>query len=161
MVEVGTYRGGGALHISNSHPERRMYVFDPFDGDQSFQSLDSVEDARFHPKQFNNTSVEYVRRIFPPERDVRLISGFFPDSARGLDLDRIAFCHLDIDVGEGTLAALNYLAERLVPEGSYVIVDDYGRTAQGILNAVDRFLETHPQFDVKPMFPGQGLIHFR
>ena len=39
IIEIGTFQGGGALHLSNAAPDRKIIVCDPF-SDESFQNLD-------------------------------------------------------------------------------------------------------------------------
>lgn len=51
---------------------------------------------------------------------------------------RIAFLHLDMDVGEPTAYALDYLYDRVTPNG-LIVFDDYTAVA-GETDAVDEFL---------------------
>lgn len=158
MLEVGSWHGGGALHIANAVPDREMYVFDPFSDQRSFESLDPELDASFHDNQFVDTSEAYVRRLFASAgRTGHIIAGFFPASAAGLDLRNIAFCHLDVDVYDATKKSLAFIAPRLAPR-SYVLLDDYKRDARGVDQAVEEFLGAHPDFRCVPLFPGQGVI---
>jgi hypothetical protein len=155
LMEVGSYLGGGALHISNACPDRPMYVFDTF---SSFRSLDDELDGSFFQGQFSDTSVSYVERLFSSHnRGAEIISGYFHESAAGLDLKDVAFCHLDVDAYEATLGSLDFLADRLSRQ-SLIVLDDYRRTAAGVDRAVDEFLIGHPRFRCLPMFPGQGLL---
>jgi hypothetical protein len=45
LIEVGSYKGGGALHISNCCPEREILVCDSFEG---FRELQSELDSSFY-----------------------------------------------------------------------------------------------------------------
>ena len=155
MMEVGTFRGGGALHISNAWPDREMFVFDSFEG---FRNLQAGLDDIFHSELFKDASDEYVRELFRPlGRRVTVVKGFFPDSAAGVDLNGVSFCHLDVDVYEATRDALNFLAGRLAPR-SLIVLDDFNRGAHGLDKAVAEFLAGHPEFMHFPMFPGQAVV---
>jgi predicted O-methyltransferase YrrM len=54
---------------------------------------------------------------------------------------RISFLHLDMDVKEPTVFALEKLWERVVPDG-VIVFDDYSAVA-GETDAVDEFLRVH------------------
>lgn len=158
MLEVGSWHGGGALHMANAAPGREIYVFDPFSDSQSFDSLHPDLDRSFAIDQFTDSSEDYVRRLFASSKhDVRIVKGFFPASAAALDLHDIAVCHLDVDVYEATRQSLEFIAPRLAAR-SYVLLDDYRRDARGVDLAVDEFLDEHPSFRCIPLFPGQGLL---
>lgn len=64
-----------------------------------------------------------------------------PDYLDKFPATRIAFLHLDMDVREPTVFALEELYERVVP-GGLVVFDDYG-TVAGETEAVDAFLAKH------------------
>jgi O-methyltransferase len=158
FMEVGSFRGGGALHISNAGPDREMFVFDTFEG---FRKLASGLDDIFDPNWFKDTTEEHVRLLFRPfNRQVTIVKGFFPNSAAGVDLGRIAFCHLDVDVYEASKESLNFLADKLAPR-SLIVLDDFHRGAHGLDRAVAEFLAAHSAFTCFPVFPGQALLFSR
>lgn len=155
MLEIGTFRGGGALHISNACPDREMFVFDSFEG---FQNLKPGLDDIFGADWFKDTSAEIVGKLFEPyKRKVSVIKGFFPESAREIDLRPVSFCHLDVDVYEATLRSLEYLEDKLAPR-SLIVLDDFQRGAHGLDKAVSEFLARRPSFMYLPMFPGQAVV---
>lgn len=155
MLEIGSFRGGGALHISNACPAREMFVFDSFEG---FRDLKAGLDDIFGADWFKDTSVEVVRALFKPyHRKVTVVKGFFPDSAANLDLSGVSFCHLDVDVYEATRDSLRFLRTRLTPK-SLIVLDDFQRGAHGLDNAVKEFVSEHREFSFFPMFPGQAVL---
>ena len=158
MLEVGTFRGGGALHISNACPAREMFVFDTFEG---FRSLAPGLDDIFDRNWFKDTTADHVRLLFEPfNRKVTVVKGFFPNSAEKLDLGRVAFCHLDVDVYEASRDSLTFLADKLA-DRSLIVLDDFQRGAHGLDRAVGEFLAGHEQFTCFPLFPGQALLFSR
>lgn len=158
MLEVGTFRGGGALHLSNACPDRSMFVFDTFEG---FGRLTPGLDDIFGANWFQDTTEEHVRLLFAPlKRQVKIVRGFFPESAAGLQLPAVSFCHLDVDVYEATRDSLAFLADRLAPR-SLIVLDDFQRGAHGMDRAVQEFLESRADFTCFPMFPGQALLFAR
>ena len=76
-----------------------------------------------------------------------------------MNLDNIAFCHLDVDIYEATRDSLEFIAHRLAPRG-LIVLDDVGsrRNLQGVQQAMTDFLADHPTFLAFPMFPCQAVL---
>lgn len=159
IVEIGAYRGGGALHLSNSCPQRKIIVCDSFQG---FECLDPRLDRSFTADQFKDTCQEDVEALFRDRgRDFQVIAGFFPQSCVDISLGPVSFVHLDVDTYKSTLESLEFLAESLI-EHSLIVLDDYFRNAEGVNKAVQQFIATHDKSWIAlPIFPGQGLMIHR
>jgi len=158
FLEVGSYKGGTALHICNAIELRgaSFYCFDPFEKG-GFDKL-SDYDTAFRPADFTDTRYEAVVRLLSSKPDARVIQGFFPAAAESLNLRDIAFCHLDVDVYEATKKSLEYLAPRLAAR-SLIVVDDVDhRETPGVNKAVAEFLASNPSFLFIPMFPTQAVL---
>ena len=156
FIEVGTYKGGGALHICNALATRgEFYCFDPFE-DAGFESIE-VLDELFHKEQFMNTRYGHVSDLLKVHPNATVVKGFFPSAARDLELGPIAFCHLDVDVYSATTASLDFLKDRLA-QRSLVVLDDLNRGVKGVQQAVSEFLHENPTFVLLPMFPSQGVL---
>jgi hypothetical protein len=157
LIEIGSYRGGGALHMSNSCPARPIFVCDTFEGFGDL-AIDPKVDRLFSKKQFTNTSFETVKAPWAGKgRDVRWVRGYFPESAANIEISNISFAHVDTDLYESTAKTLSYLQPRLI-DRSIVVFDDYLRSVEGVIKAVREFTEAHPEWATFPMFPGQGLM---
>jgi predicted O-methyltransferase YrrM len=158
FLEVGSFQGGTALHICNAieHRDVRFYCFDPFEkgGFEKMTDLDKV----FKASDFTTTRFESVVALLSSKPNAKVIQGFFPSAAEGLDLHDIAFCHLDVDVYDATKQSLEYLAPRLAPRG-LIVVDDFDHIeTPGVNKAVAEFLAAHPSFIMIPMFPVQAVL---
>jgi hypothetical protein len=57
LIEVGSYKGGGAIHISNSCPDRTIFVCDTFEGFGDL-TIDPSLDHLFAKERFRDTSFE-------------------------------------------------------------------------------------------------------
>jgi hypothetical protein len=157
ILEVGSYRGGGALHLSNCCPDRKVIVCDSFQG---FEALNSTLDTSFSREMFKDTRKESVSALFSSRgRKHEVIAGFFPASCAGKSIGPVSFLHLDADVYKATIESLNYLErEHILMDHSLIVLDDYDRKAQGVNQAVAEFTATYPRWRAFPMFPGQGLL---
>jgi len=157
ILEVGSYKGGGALHLSNSCPDRKVIVCDSFLG---FETLNSTLDINFNGKMFKDNSKDAVAALFTSRgRKQDVIAGFFPASCAGKSIGPVSFVHLDADVYKATIESLNYLErEHILMDRALIVLDDYDREAQGVNQAVAEFTSTCPRWRAFPLFPGQGLL---
>jgi O-methyltransferase len=158
FLEVGSFRGGTALHICNAIEDKGVpfYCFDPFEKG-GFEKLGD-DDTAFKPLDFTETQYEAVARLLSSKPSARVVQGYFPSAAEGMNLRDIAFCHLDVDVYEATRDSLEYLAPRLASR-SLIVVDDVGhRETPGVERAVLEFIAVHPMFIMLPMFPCQAVL---
>ena len=118
-AELGVYRGFFARCINLSLPERRLYLFDSFEGfGEEAQASEAFQAAH------RNTAADKVLAMMPyPERIV-LKPGFFPESLHGLE-DRFCLVSLDVDFYQTTLDGLRYFWPRL-EKGGYLLLHDWG-----------------------------------
>ncbi len=158
ILEVGTYRGGSALHLSNSAPARKIIVCDSFQG---FRKLDPDLDQAFKPNMFKDASRDQVESLFREKgRNASVIEGFFPDSCRAVNLGPISFAYLDADTYESTKNALAFIHSKMI-ERSLILLDDFQRTAKGVDKAAEEFCQHQTDWSLFPLFPSQGLLVHR
>ena len=160
FLEVGSFRGGTALHICNAidtwHSGERFFSFDPFEMG-GFEGMVKCDRA-FKPMDFTNTRYADVAQLLSGKPQATVVQGFFPAAAAEHDLKDIAFCHLDVDIYEATRQSLAYLAPRLSAQG-LIVVDDFGHMeTPGVEQATREFVEQNPEFLLIPMFPCQALL---
>jgi hypothetical protein len=118
-AELGVYRGFFSRCINQLLPERKLYLFDSFEGfAQSACASDSFQAAH------KNTAVEKVLAIMPHPQKITVKPGFFPDSLEGLE-ERFCLVSLDVDFYQATLDGLRYFWPRL-EKGGYLMVHDWG-----------------------------------
>jgi O-methyltransferase len=157
MIEIGTYRGGGALHLANCCPDRTIIAVDPF-SEESFEELDVNKDSLFHKGQFKNTSFESVRELLR-DKNAKIYKGYFPSVILEQKLPKISFAHLDVDTYKATKESLRYLLNsNVLGSKSLIVSDDYRRSAKGVDQAIAEIVDEVPGTLVFPMFPGQALI---
>ena len=121
-AELGVYRGFFARCINLLLPERRLYLFDSFEG---FEPEAGASEA--FQAAHRNTAVEKVLSIMPHPEGVTVKPGFFPDSLNGLE-ERFCLVSLDVDFERTTLEGLRYFWPRL-EQGGYLLLHDWGNPA--------------------------------
>ena len=132
-AELGVYRGFFARCINGLMPERRLYLFDSFEG----FSEDACASESFQAAH-RNTAVEKVLSVMPHPGSVTVKPGFFPASLEGLE-ERFCLVSLDVDFYRTTLDGLRYFWPRL-EKGGYLMLHDWGNPAlAGVRQALEDY----------------------
>ena len=141
-AEVGVYKGDFAKYINCYMPERKLYLFDTFEGFgmQQVLDIDRVKESAF--SSFRDTSVEEVLEKMTNPQNCIIRKGCFPDTAKEVD-DKFAFVSLDADLYEPIKSGLEFFYPRL-EKGGYIFVHDYGGYDwPGVKCAVNEFCYKH------------------
>jgi len=141
MAELGVFKGKTSSLIHRLCPERRLYLFDTFEG---FPAGDLETCSR--DRRFDDSSVEYVSSLFNDQRNIVFRKGYFPETAIGLENSRFCFVMLDADLYKPTLAGLEFFYHRMAP-GGYIFAHDYTsfESGRGVSRAIDQFLADKPE----------------
>jgi len=128
LAELGTYRGGSASVIAGCCPEKRLRLFDTWEG---IPENDRLEGGRLRGEFA--ADFEEVRS-FLELYNVEYFRGSFPNAAPAADDDtRYAFVHLDADTYQ---RGLEYFFPRLVTGGVCVLDDNRWERCPGVELAV-------------------------
>ena len=142
VAELGVYRGDFAKLINHYLPDRKLYLFDTFEGfsekDAQFDRAENFSEAK--SKSFSQTSEAFVlSRMEHPENCV-ICKGWFPDTAQGID-DKFCFVSLDADLYQPILAGLEFFYPRLNHGGVIMIHDFNNPDFKGVRKAVKEFCD--------------------
>jgi O-methyltransferase len=161
FAEVGVYQGLTARLIHHYAPERRLHLFDTFEGFTERSAVTEMSRLA-HPvpaDQFADTSVDRVRRFMELRADTVVFHrGFFPESVpASLDEEWFALVHLDADLYQSILDGLTFFYPRASPHG-LILVHDYNSWL-GARRAVDEFMRGRPEAVIPmPDKSGSALI---
>lgn len=150
-AEIGVFRGENACKINKIFPEKKLHLYDTFEG---FAEQD-VERERVFGRgdvatgQFGDTSVDLVMRNMEYPENVVIHKGYFPDTAKGLDED-FCFVRIDLDLSAPTEAALEIFAPLMV-SGGIICVHDYFNQYPGVRKVVRKFMSQHPELCKLPI----------
>jgi Macrocin-O-methyltransferase (TylF) len=157
IIEIGSFKGGSALHLSNSSPSRPIFVCDTFEGFGEL-SIDAHLDRLFSRNDFLKVDFAAVKSAWEGKgRNVTWVKGYFPESAANVNIRNISFAHIDVDLHKSTIDALEFLHPLFI-DRSIIVLDDYLRSVEGVMKAVRHFQARHPEWVSFPMYPGQGLM---
>jgi hypothetical protein len=121
MAEAGVLMGGSARLIAAVKGAAPLHLFDVFETLQASDAPRTALGAHFGGVHGTLAAVE---SLLAPFADISFHPGIFPHTAAGLEDLRFAFVHLDLDLPEGTRAALEFFHPRLLP-GGILLGDDY------------------------------------
>lgn len=143
VAELGVYRGEFAAEINRLFPERKLYLFDTFQGfddkDLEIEERETTRENHFR-KDFHDTSVEEVRMRLPHPEQAIFCQGHFPESLPE-KLPQFAFVSLDPDLYEPTWQGLCAFWPRMA-KGGVILIHDYNSTQfPGAGMAVRRFCD--------------------
>ena len=137
LAEVGVWRGETSAFLHRVAPERRLYLFDTFEGFSDKDLPAGSADSRFR-----DTSAEAVRGRVGPSQNVVLVPGHVPGTLERVAGERFAMVLLDLDLYEPTRASLEFFYPLLEP-GAYLVMHDYNNSESdwACKRAFDAFLE--------------------
>ena len=140
-AELGSYRGDFAAVINAAFPERRLHIFDTFEGfaeaDVAVERSEGLSRAK--AGDFSATGVEAVMSRLPHPGLAVFHKGWFPDTFRGCEGLRFAFVSVDADLYAPTAAALPLFWDRLSPGGAILVHDAGGTQYLGPARALREF----------------------
>lgn len=124
IAEVGVYRGDFAKRLNVLFPDKKLYLFDTFEGfsseDSRFEQNNNYSNAT---QDFSNTSIELVKSKMKYPENCIFKKGKFPDTAKDLE-DQFCFVSLDADLFLPIYEGLKYFYPRLVKNG-YIFIHDF------------------------------------
>lgn len=136
IAEVGVYQGEFAEYLNLLLPDRKIYLFDTFEG---FSEKDRPEkEISERLADFRDTDIDMVlKRMRYPEM-VEIRKGWFPATIDNLE-DTFCFVSLDADLYEPIIQGLKYFYPRL-NNGGYIFIHDFESTNwPGVKKAVYDF----------------------
>lgn len=116
VAEAGVFRGEFAQYINDAFPDKKLYLFDTFDGFDANEVLDEMKNGnctRTFVEAYKDTNIQQVLDKMPHLDTLVVKQGYFPDSAQGLE-DEFCFVSLDMDFEESIYQGLMYFYPRLV-----------------------------------------------
>jgi O-methyltransferase len=135
IAELGVYRGYVSRFLHEQMPERKLYLFDTFDGFRDNQD-----------NRFRNTNVETVKERLKNLDNVEFRIGLFPETAKGLEQEKFSFVLFDADKYDVAMASFEFFYPRLSP-GGYFFLHDFNsdESERSVSKATKDFLQGKPE----------------
>lgn len=139
-AELGVYRGEFAALINEILKEKKLYLFDTFEGFDLEEIRKDVQNGYATTEwaeSYKNTSVELVLSKMKNRELCIVKKGYFPETAQGLE-EKFSFVSIDVDLEDAIYNGLVYFYPRL-SKGGYIFVHDYNSSLEGVKRAVERY----------------------
>ena len=161
IAEVGVYKGETAKLIHHYCPERKLNLFDTFEGFSEKDVLKENDQIRNSEsvKNFKDTSLDFILNFIESKNsNIRVFKGYFPDSVNEkLKHTNFSFVHLDADLYEPTKNGLEFFYPR-VSSGGIILIHDYNAWP-GCRKAVDEFFCSKKEFPIPmPDKSGSAIV---
>lgn len=161
VAELGVFQGDFAKFINKKFPERRLYLFDTFEGfdEEQLSGIEKEDEKDFFRIRFADTTIQSVLdKMTTPENCV-IKKGLFPQSLGDMD-GKYVFVSLDADLKEPIYEGLRYFYPRLV-EGGYIFVHDYNQwslVAKQVKEAVEQYEQEFHELVKVPIADRAGTL---
>jgi len=156
LAEAGVYKGGTALINSRAiqGSGKKLFLFDSFQG----LPIATPEHDNFYKEGDFAASYDACAKLLEKYKDfIQFRVGWIPETFIGLEHERFAYVHVDVDLYQSSMDCLNFFYPRLV-DGGVMIFDDYGFPAcKGEKDAVDQFFSDKKEKPIS-LPTGQSLI---
>jgi O-methyltransferase len=162
FVECGVNTGILSLAICRYYDfasqARSFYLFDTYNGIPESQMSASERGQRIRENTaFYEECYELALKNFSPWPNAKPVRGMVPDTLHTVNIEKVAYLSLDMNIAAPERAALEHFWPKLV-RGGVIVLDDYGWAAYAEQKAsMDEFAAAHG-IQVCCLPTGQGLI---
>jgi O-methyltransferase len=134
IAEVGVFQGGSAAIIREEIQDKKLYLFDTFEG-----FADELHESDPNNYRIGDCSADetIVRELMKNEKDVWISKGKFPETAGIIKDNKFSFVHIDVDIYQATKNSLEFFYPRM-NKGGIIVVHDFP-VHPGVLKAVQEF----------------------
>ena len=145
VAEFGVFRGVFSALINKKMPDRKLFLFDTFEGFDNEEAKKEAELGRsdeVFEYAHQQTSAERALSIIPYPERVVLCKGYFPKSVtQEAENEKYAFVSIDVDFEDSIYEGLKFFYPRL-NAGGYIFLHDFNSAyLSGVKKAVQRYEE--------------------
>lgn len=126
VAEAGVYQGEFAKVMNRMFPDRRLYLFDSFEGfnrESVVEGSDNINQTNEWIDTLKDTSVDIVMKKMTFPQNVIVKKGYIPDTLESIS-DKFCFVNLDMDLYAPIYEGLKFFWDNLAG-GGYIFVHDF------------------------------------
>ena len=161
IAELGVYNGRTAKLLNKIEIDRRLYLFDTFEGFNN-KDLTIEKNSQYSSgkMEFQDANYKALRNYFSNKDNVIFIKGYFPMSIEDKVInDKFIFVIIDFDLYKPTLDGLRYFWDKMLDGGIIMVHDFDSLKFKGITDAVNQFSrEQNVNFTCLPCAGGSAIF---
>lgn len=160
VAELGCYQGDLSWQLNALMPDRRLYLFDTFQGydPRDLQKEAEIGGAKTEAHDFKDVKPELVMARMPEKEQVILKEGWFPETALDLEEETYALAVIDAGLYQPTYSGIEYFFPRMSRGGVILVYHYESATYTGVRKAVDALEKKYGAFLVLPLGDLDGTI---
>jgi hypothetical protein len=152
-VNTGVFSTAVCHYVDFSHLDKRFYLFDTYNGIPPEQvTREEAAKATKYPDCYEDT-----RRAFEGFPNVQLIRGKVPDTLSSVEIDRVAYLSIDMNIVYPERKAIEYFWPKL-SGGAVVLFDDYAFIKHKLQKAALDEFAASVNCTILSLPSGQGLL---
>jgi len=148
VAELGVFRGEFAEKINKAFPDRKLYLFDTFEGyNEKDIDIEKNRAPKYYSKwhgdlsnHFLNTGEEIVLKKMKFRENCIIRKGYFPETANGIE-DKFVFVSIDVGLYQPIYTGLKYFYPRLAKGGFIFITAYYSPAYLAAKQAIKKYCE--------------------
>lgn len=145
IAEIGVFKGASAKLICKAKGDKKLYLFDTFEGLPLTQEIDE--------KYFSTGQLAYeyekVLKFLSTEKNIVISKGLFPaETGHVVTNEKFSFVHIDVDLYQATKDCLEFFYPR-ISTGGVILSHDYV-TIPGVRKAFDDFFKDKQEIILEP-----------
>ena len=155
FFECGVDRGGSAIFLADlmRGKGKKLFLFDTFSGMPECE----VEKDFHKVGDFPDSLLPALRNVLSGVDFIEYKQGFIPDTFKGMENEKIAFAHVDVDSYQSVKDCLEFIFPRMV-KGGVILIDDYGQpTTIGCILATDEYFKDKKSVPI-PFIHGGAMV---
>lgn len=158
-AEAGVFRGDFAKYINQYFPERKLHLFDTFEG---FDVRDISEEKNCNYSlsqvgEYCNSSIELVMKKMKNPENCIIHKGYFPETTIEVT-GEFFFVNLDLDLYRPTYAGLQFFGRKMVHNGVILIHDYFANEFKGPKKAVNEYVAKMKHLSKVPIGDGSSIL---
>jgi len=157
-VNTGIYSLALCEYLEFQKLDKNIFLFDTFEGIPLEQMTDDeISEGRPAENKLYEDCYHSVSDSFRRYPNAHLIRGVVPESLEAVDIARVCYLSIDMNIVKPEIDALNFFWDKLSP-GAPIIFDDYGwKKYRHQKDAQDKFARSK-NLTILELPTGQGVL---
>lgn len=161
VAELGCYQGDVSWQLNALMPERKLYLFDTFEGlDARDVAVEKEKrpDSAARAGKFADAKADTLLNRMPDAEKVVIKKGWFPESAMDIEDEKFALVYMDAGLYAPTLAGLKFFFPRMSQGGVILVAGTADPASPLVGEAISDLEAQYGAFLMLPLGDVRGTV---